>query len=105
MKRKDRYYNNNPYYNEITIDEWFEQKDHCFKLWQGHITLKMMCKINLQPKHRHSRSITKKIAVYLLGEDYEHLKNRSYMRKTKKRVYSRPQAFLRLQDRRTYGLA
>lgn len=104
MKRKDKYYRLNPYYDEMTIDEWLGCKDHYFNLWQGS-TLKTLCNINLQPKRRHFRSITKKISVYLLGEDYEHLKNRSYMRKTKKRVYSRPQAFLRLQDRRTYGLA
>lgn len=74
MKRKDKYYSINPYYDKITIDEWFEQKDHCFKLWQGHITLKKMCKINLQPKHRHKRRVmNRKLWNLVYGDNLEFL--------------------------------
>lgn len=80
MKRKDRYYNSN-YQCNIGIDKWFKHKDYYYILWKGHSTIKELFGINLQPKLRHFRSITKKISVYLLGEDYEFLKKRSYMQK------------------------
>lgn len=57
MKCKDRYYNVNHHY-EITKDEWFEYKDYYLIVWKSQPAIpKVAWRVNLQPKHRHHRSV------------------------------------------------
>lgn len=101
MKRKNRYYDR---YGEISwgysIAQWFKGKDDHYHRWFTNTYLQNDLGIKLQPKHRHFRSIVKNKVNLLGSKDYEFLMTRSYMQKTRKRIYSRAQAFQQLQEGR-----